>query len=1459
MVGHRRHGIGAPIVAGTGVRIPVVSARQFSRSTFALLVAFALTVSPLLAGVAWALPPLAEAAGPTTGTTGVTVSGFSGAGSTDPEFGSSTYSWSKSSGPGTVTFTTPNSETTSATFSVAGPYVVLLTVTDDEAMFDTDTVSITISDPPNTAPSVSAGTNQTITLPSSAPLNGTVTDDGLPDPPATVTTTWSKVSGPGTVTFGNASAIDTNASFSTDGTYVLRLTANDSALSNSATVQITVNPVPNTAPSVSAGTNQTITLPSSAPLNGTVTDDGLPDPPATVTTTWSKVSGPGTVTFGNASAIDTNASFSTDGTYVLRLTANDSALSNSATVQITVNPVPNTAPSVSAGTNQTITLPSSAPLNGTVTDDGLPDPPATVTTTWSKVSGPGTVTFGNASAIDTNASFSTDGTYVLRLTANDSALSNSATVQITVNPVPNTAPSVSAGTNQTITLPSSAPLNGTVTDDGLPDPPATVTTTWSKVSGPGTVTFGNASAIDTNASFSTDGTYVLRLTANDSALSNSATVQITVNPVPNTAPSVSAGTNQTITLPSSAPLNGTVTDDGLPDPPATVTTTWSKVSGPGTVTFGNASAIDTNASFSTDGTYVLRLTANDSALSNSATVQITVNDPFPTVSISAPAAGSTLSGTVTVSATASDNLGITQVQFYDGASLIGTDTNAPYSVSWNTTSAGSGNHTLTARATDTNNQTTTSSGVSVTVNLAPTVSITSPNAGSTLSGTVTLSATASDDNGITQVQFYDGASLIGTDTTVPYSVSWNTTSAGPGNHTLTARATDTNNQTTTSSGVLVTVNLAPVADAGGPYTGTAGVTVNVTGLASTDSDGSISTYAWSWGDGTTTPASSFAPAIHTYATGGTFTITLTVTDNDGTTDTDTATVIVTANAAPTVSVTNPTSGATVTGPVTVRIKATDAESAAGSLTVTFSIDGGATRTTSYNSFTTSYEATVDTTTLSDGSHSISARATDGFANTTASPSVTFIVDNNKAPTAGITSPTSNTRVSGQATITATATDDKAVRSVQFFVDGVSIGTDTSSIGGWSVVWNTTTATSGRHTLTATASDLPGKTGTSAAVFVTVDQPPTVDITRPSSLAVVKEQVTISATATDDNTVTRVEFFVDGVSIGRDTNASGGWSLSWNTRSVDNGRRTIRAIATDSNGQTTLDSVIVTVDNDLFPSVTITAPRDGATIYGVGIVVISVTASDDDGVDQVEFFVDGTSLLVDTDGTNGWSAAWNPTRAFIGSHTIRAVATDRGGQTTADSNTVTVQAFTTATTSPPTPTTSLPAVEINTPAEGLSATAFSLAPPTVSAGGEIALTVALAAEVPGKADITFQIDGQPLGDVATVNAGDPAAGTGASAVFTRTLPAGLQVGLHRIEVVTTDQPPQVLASRTVGVLGAQASTDEPEPAVPTGSPRSIGIILATIIGGAAALTAAGFAATGWYRRKMIVRRLATRGR
>jgi hypothetical protein len=279
---------------------------------------------------------------------------------------------------------------------------------------------------------------------------------------------------------------------------------------------------------VDAGIDQTIAFLGTATLNGTVYEDGLPNPPGAYATLWSQFSGPGIATIADATMEDTTATFSANGVYVLRLSADDSARSGFDDITINVLSATNLPPNVDAGPPQTITLPNNAILDGTVTDDGLPNPPGTFTTSWSVVSGPGVVTFGDANAVDTTASFSKDGDYVLRLTAYDSALSAFDDITVTVKPAVNQQPAVDAGSPQTISLPNSATLDGTVTDDGLPNPPGSFTTIWSKISGPGTVSFANASAVDTSASFSAAGIYVLRLSANDSELSAFDEVTITV-------------------------------------------------------------------------------------------------------------------------------------------------------------------------------------------------------------------------------------------------------------------------------------------------------------------------------------------------------------------------------------------------------------------------------------------------------------------------------------------------------------------------------------------------------------------------------------------------------------------------------------------------------------------------------------------------------------------------------------------------------------------------------------------------------------------------------------------------------------------------------------------------------------------------------------------------------------------
>jgi hypothetical protein len=187
----------------------------------------------------------------------------------------------------------------------------------------------------------------------------------------------------------------------------------------------------------------------------------------------------------------------------------------------------------------------------------------------------------------------------------------------------------------------------------------------------------------------------------------------------------------------------------------------------------------------------------------------------PTASLTAPANGATVSGTVTVSANAADDVGVAGVQFkLDGNNLSAEDTSSPYSISWDATAATNGSHTLTAVARDAAGNTTASTAVNVTVTggitpdtTPPAVSLTAPANGATVSGSsVSVAANASDNIGVIGVQFkLDGSSLGSEDTTSPYGVTWNATQVSNGSHTLTAVARDAAGNTTTSTSITVTV------------------------------------------------------------------------------------------------------------------------------------------------------------------------------------------------------------------------------------------------------------------------------------------------------------------------------------------------------------------------------------------------------------------------------------------------------------------------------------------------------------------------------------------------------------------------------------------------------------------------------------------------------------------------------
>jgi hypothetical protein len=267
------------------------------------------------------------------------------------------------------------------------------------------------------------------------------------------------------------------------------------------------------------------------------------------------------------------------------------------------------------------------------------------------------------------------------------------------------------------------------------------------------------------------------------------------------------------------------------------------------------------------------------------------------------------------------------------------------------------------------------------------------------------------------------------------------------------------------------------------------------------------------------------------------------------------------------------------------------------------------------------------------------------------------------PAVTLTSPPEGSTVRGTVVAQAGAVDDRGVTQVQFAVDGTTIGNDPNGADGWSVSWDTSTVGDGSHTVTATATDTVGQTGSdSNGVTVdNVDEPPAVTLTSPTEGSTVRGTVVAQAGASDDRGVTQVQFAVDGTTIGTDTNGADGWSVSWDTSTVGDGSHTVTATATDTVGQTGSDSNGVTVDNTA-PTVAITSPSDGDTV-SLTIPVLA-TASDNRVVTQVQFLVDGTtSIGTDTNGADGWSVSWNTTATSNGSHPLTAVARDAAGNAT----------------------------------------------------------------------------------------------------------------------------------------------------------------------------------------------------
>jgi hypothetical protein len=824
-----------------------------------------------------------------------------------------------------------------------------------------------------------------------------------------------------------------------------------------------------------------------------------------------------------------------------------------------------------------------------------------------------------------------------------------------------------------------------------------------------------------------------------------------------------------------------------------------------------------NTSTVLNGPYTLTAVARDAA-GNSTTsvgVAVTVNNDteLPTVNLTAPAAG-TIAGTVAVTADAADNVGVTGVQFLlNGANLGSEDLTSPYSLNWNTTNTADGNYTLTARVRDAAGNTQTSSAVIVNIlnhppdNEFPLVSITAPAAGE-VSGTINISAGASDNVGVTSVEFFLDGISIGIDATAPYSVSLNTENVTNNNYTLTAKALDGAGNSTTSAGVAITVNNLPDAEsptveitqpAGGTIAGTVNLVaaandnVGVAGVqfllddVNLGSEKLTSPYTFSWNT--------------VGLSNGNHTIVAVARDAAGNSTTSATTLYVVANdiQAPSVNITSPIGG-TASGTMNVDATANDNVGVAG---VQFLLNGAPLGS---EDITAPYSVSWNTLTSPNGTYTITARARDAAGNSATSSPITVTVSNstnlltalhfnegsgtNVTDVSGkshngslINNPTWTGGKFGQAvnfngttnyisiadhadftldpaqnytwsawvknnnfnqwstvwsqTIdgynffyfyahTTTDPDGGPVTngvSVYWWINGggAKLGVHSSNnvltAGQWShiaVTYNASQPQNNRFTIYVNGVDVTVRTDVSSVGTITTINPtsvrigsnqpfgeyingaldemryynrllspaeiqsdmntpigndntaPAVNISSPSNGSTVTGTISVTANASDNIGVAGVQFLLDGANLGVEDLVAP-YSVSWNTTVPGNGNHTLTARVRDAAGNsTTSQGVIVTVNNDTqLPTVNLTEPAPGTVANTINV---SAAASDNISVAGVQFLLNGANLGAE-DLSAPYTIQWNTTTLNDGNYTLTARARDAAGNTQTSSGVI----------------------------------------------------------------------------------------------------------------------------------------------------------------------------------------------
>jgi peptidoglycan/xylan/chitin deacetylase (PgdA/CDA1 family) len=495
--------------------------------------------------------------------------------------------------------------------------------------------------------------------------------------------------------------------------------------------------------------------------------------------------------------------------------------------------------------------------------------------------------------------------------------------------------------------------------------------------------------------------------------------------------------------------------------------------------------------FSVDTTTTVKYRAFDNAGNagpiNTEIIHVNTAAP-PSVALTSPANGSTVSGTVDVSANASD-ASITKVDFLVDGQSVGSDTQTPFSIAWDSTSVPDGTHTIAVHALDSSGNQVGSDSVTVTVdNSAPPPPDTTPPT-STIScndapcstGTydtavsVTLAATDNPGgSGVREIRY----TIDGSDPTasngVVYSGSFSITS----NTTVKYRAFDNaGNAEPVNTQAIKTDRTAPTSSilcGGNPCSSSYYTSAVPVSLAASDAGGSGVAEIRYTTDGSDPTSSNGTVYSAPFTLSSTTTVKYRAFDNAGNAEPVDSALIRVDTTAPSTTINcngGSCSGAFKPG-VSVSLGASDADS--GVASIRYTTDG--TDPTASNGTVYSAPFTLNSTTT------VKYRAFDNAGNVEAVGTKQIQVDGT-APSASLTSPNAGDLVANTTTLAASASDNVGVDHVDFLVDGQTVGT--ASNAPYTFSWNTQSVADGTHTIAARAVDTAGNTATSSSVSVVV--------------------------------------------------------------------------------------------------------------------------------------------------------------------------------------------------------------------------------------------------------------------------------------------------------------------------------------------------------------------------------------